>query len=137
MMGGYVIALDGVPGWAIADAATNWMQGRWPIDGEPPNFTFAPSPPVLRQLADHAALKHHRALTGLHACRMINAKPAPEPEPEYARAEFVDKIMNETGYGKRVMAIKNHKDFIAQYGFEPVGKTARSYVETKAKGYKP
>jgi len=96
----YGIALDGCPGWAVSEAVKAWLKHDWPIKREQPNFNFAPSPPVLRQLVDHFTAGHRQALTGIRACP-TNA-PEPEPEPGYVGGAEVDKILDKwRGMSKR------------------------------------
>ena len=48
---GYIIALDDLPSWAVADACRKWLRGEC---GEQ-NYNFAPSPPQLRKFAEKSA----------------------------------------------------------------------------------
>lgn len=44
----YSVALDDVPSWAVATAITKWHRGDC---GSDMNYTFAPAPAILRDLA--------------------------------------------------------------------------------------
>lgn len=72
---GYITALEDLPAWAIAEACRRWLRGE---AGESQNYNFAPSPPVLRKIAESVvAVVDHQA-TVLE--RLLTAKVVDDPE---------------------------------------------------------
>lgn len=74
---GYITALEDLPPWAIADACRKWLRGE---AGEDQNYNFAPSPPVLRKLAEESARVVDVQITQLD--RLLAAKVV-DDEPEF------------------------------------------------------
>lgn len=73
---GYIVALEDLPAWAIAEACRLWLRGE---AGEA-NYNFAPAPPVLRKIANTIASRvdHQRSVLE----RLLNAKIV-EDEPQF------------------------------------------------------
>jgi hypothetical protein len=70
---GYMTALDDLPAWAIAEACRRWLRK----DAGEQNYNFAPSPPILRGLAEGVVLlaKHQRDLLA----RLLAAEVVDDP----------------------------------------------------------
>jgi hypothetical protein len=73
---GYITALEDLPAWAIADACRKWLRGE---AGEQ-NYNFAPSPPVLRRIAEESASGVDHQIVQFE--RLLLAKVI-EDEPEF------------------------------------------------------
>lgn len=74
---GYMIALEGLPGWAVEQAATWWLRGERGDGRE--NYAFAPSPPQFRQLADKATLAARSRR--YEAVKVLLAREQRAPDP--------------------------------------------------------
>jgi hypothetical protein len=74
---GYMIALEGLPLWAVEQAATWWLRGERGDGRE--NYNFAPSPPQLRLLAEKATLAARSRR--YEAVKALQAREQREPDP--------------------------------------------------------
>lgn len=81
---GYIIALEDLPPWAIADACRRWLRG----DAGEHNYNFAPSPPILRKVAESAVGIVDSQIAALD--RLLTAKVVDDPE-EFS-AEHCEKM---------------------------------------------
>lgn len=80
----YLIALEGMPAFAIDQAVRWWLQGSGGDGSE--NYAFAPSAPQLRRLADKAAfgvVTRRYELRQLLAAR-VYTPPTPEMRAQVA-----------------------------------------------------
>lgn len=80
---GYITALDDLPAWAIADACRKWLRGE---AGEQ-NYNFAPTPPVLRQIAVKSASQVDYQINALE--RLLSAEVVADPE-EFSEEHCAD-----------------------------------------------
>jgi hypothetical protein len=71
---GYIIALEGLPTWAVIEASRLWLQAR----AGPQNYDFAPTPPRLREVADQVLIGVRRQRHLLQ--RVLKARPESEEE---------------------------------------------------------
>jgi hypothetical protein len=69
----YMVALDDLPAWATAEACRRWLRAE---AGEH-NYSFPPTPPVLREIAERCALPVQRQVDQLR--RLLDAKEIPDP----------------------------------------------------------
>ena len=77
---GYLQALGDLPAWAVEMAAGDWMRG---VGYPGANFSFAPSPPQLRQRSSHYAnVMRGRAVV---LSRLADAKAGREFSDEHRR----------------------------------------------------
>lgn len=74
---GYMIALEGLPLWAVEQAAKWWLRGERGDGRE--NYAFAPSPPQFRQLAEKATLSARARR--YEAIKVLQAREQREPDP--------------------------------------------------------
>jgi hypothetical protein len=92
----YLSTLNDLPAWAVEEAVNRWFRGEC---GEGHNYSFAPSPAVLREIASFVA----RVAAGqlILFRRILNAKALPPPVTEEQRAVIAaraqDIIRNSTG----------------------------------------
>jgi len=85
----YMIALDDMPAWAVADACRRWLRKE---AGAEFNYAFAPTPPILRGLAETARLRVSVQLGQLR--KLLDAQVIDDP-PEFSeehKAEMRGKL---------------------------------------------
>ncbi|MCK1437067.1 hypothetical protein IVA97_18340 [Bradyrhizobium sp. 15] len=94
----YDDALSDVPPWAINNAIKRWSRGEVPSDLAlgPVNYTFAPSPAVLRKIAKYELAPFQEQAVKLR--RLLKAIPLeramdPTPIPQEAKSE-VGKVVS-------------------------------------------
>jgi hypothetical protein len=94
----YDDALGDLPPWAINAAIKRWAKGEVPLDLNMGilNFTFAPSPAILRKLAkvelgpfETQATQLKRLLLTVSIERAMDPEPLPEPEVKSASGQVV------------------------------------------------
>jgi len=94
----YDDALGELPPWAINAAIKRWAKGEVPLDLNMGalNFTFAPSPAILRKLAkvelspfEAQATQLKRLLMTVSIERSMNSKPLSEPEVKSPSGQVV------------------------------------------------
>lgn len=99
---GYMIALDGLPSWAVDQAATWWLRGERGDGRE--NYAFAPSPPQLRQLAERATLaaraRRYEAVKVLQAREQRAADPAMQARVGDLMADLAGKLRSAKAEGE-------------------------------------
>jgi hypothetical protein len=77
----YLSTVNDLPAWAVEEAVNRWFRGEC---GDAYNYSFAPSPAVLREIAGYVA----RVAAGqlILFRRILNAKALPPPVTEEQRA---------------------------------------------------
>lgn len=81
----YLSAVNDLPAWAVEEAVTRWFRGQCGVR----NYEFAPSPAVLREIADDIAKIAAGQLVVLR--RILNAKALPSPIADEDRAAMAEK----------------------------------------------
>lgn len=78
--GAYLVALDDVPPWAIAEAVRRWHRGEGGFSGS--NYRFAPAPAELRFAAMHILQPAKQAISHLNSIlSALTIERAMDPAP--------------------------------------------------------
>lgn len=91
---GYMVALDDLPSWAVAEACRRWLRG----EAGDHNYNFPPLPPILREVAQHCA--NVLALERVQLQRLLEADVIEDPR------EFTDE---ERGENLQRLAVVLHR----------------------------
>lgn len=75
-LAGYLMALEGCPAWAIANAARRFLQGK--VSGQ--SMVFCPRPPELRVAVDRELAPVHREIEGEARRMRLHAEAARYPD---------------------------------------------------------
>jgi len=82
----YMMALDDLPAWAVADACRRWLRKE---AGPEFNYAFAPTPPILRGLAETSRLRVAVQLSQLR--KLLDAHVIDDP-PTYTEEHKVEML---------------------------------------------
>jgi hypothetical protein len=86
----YLDAVEDLPAWAVREALRKWNRGESvKLDGKPHDFNWRPTPPTLRQLAQHemTAVKARK----MQLEKLLEAVPLVEYSEEY-RQNMIDRL---------------------------------------------
>lgn len=92
-MWGYELALEGLPTWAIEEAAARWISGRTRFTGA---GNFAPTPPQMRWAVDEVLQIVRGRIVTLRQLAVIRVEQRPTEETRRRAAETVAAIKWQT-----------------------------------------